>query len=71
MAAAMQRPSDNAVDSKTAQGQAVEGVRGSQVATQGPTQFAQGQNSAADTGEAVYVIGCCGFVVHRARRRSS
>ncbi|OJA11179.1 hypothetical protein AZE42_10585, partial [Rhizopogon vesiculosus] len=71
MAAAMQHPSDNAVDSQTAQGQAAEGVQGSQVATQGPTQFAEGKNSAADTGEPVYVIGCCGFVVHRACRSSS
>jgi len=69
MAAAM--PSDNAVDSQTVQGQAAEGIQGSQVGTQGPTQFAQGQNSAADTGEPVYVISCCGFIVHRARRGSS
>ncbi|OAX31435.1 hypothetical protein K503DRAFT_777577 [Rhizopogon vinicolor AM-OR11-026] len=71
MAAAMQRPSDNAVNRQTAQRQAAEGVQGSQVATQGPTQFTQGNNSAADTGEPAYFIVCCGFVVHRARRSSS
>ncbi|OJA11386.1 hypothetical protein AZE42_09045 [Rhizopogon vesiculosus] len=55
MAAAMQHPSDNAVNSQTAQRQAAAGVQGSRVATQGPTQFAQGNNSAADTVEPVFI----------------
>jgi len=70
MAAALQQVNGNAVDGQTSQGQAVVGVQGSQVATQGPlTQIAQGQHSTADTGEPVFAIGCCGFVFHLARRR--
>ncbi|OAX37399.1 hypothetical protein K503DRAFT_866892 [Rhizopogon vinicolor AM-OR11-026] len=70
MAAALQQASGNTVDGQTSQGQAAAGVQESQVATQGPTsQIAQGQHPAADTGEPVFAIGCCGFVVHLARRR--
>jgi hypothetical protein len=37
---------------------------------QGPSaHITQGQNFAAGTDEPSYVIGCCGFVVHRVRRR--
>jgi hypothetical protein len=46
------------------------------VVLQGPQQgpsahITQGQNSAAGADESSYVIGCCGFVVHRVRPRST
>jgi len=50
---AMQHAGGNVVDSPASQCQLAEG--------------AQGQTSAADTGEPEYVIGCCGLVAHRAR----
>jgi hypothetical protein len=41
-----------------------------QVPQQGPSaHIVQGQNSAAGTDEPLYVITCCGFIVHRARPR--
>ena len=55
--AAMQHASGNAVDSAVSPGQVVTG--------------AQGPTSPADTGELEYVIGCCGFIVNRARPRPS
>ncbi|OJA20963.1 hypothetical protein AZE42_12890, partial [Rhizopogon vesiculosus] len=70
MAAALQQPSGNAISGQTSPGQAVVGVQVSQVATLGsPAQIVQGQHSAADTGEPVFVIGCCGLVFHLARHR--
>jgi hypothetical protein len=47
---------------------------GTAVVVQGPQQessahIAQGQNSAAGADESSYVIGCCGFAVHRVRPR--
>jgi hypothetical protein len=55
--AAMQHASGNAVDSAVSPGQLVAG--------------GEGQTSTADTGELEYVIGCCGFIVYRARPRPS
>jgi len=51
----MQHANGNVVDSPASQGQLV--------------AEAQNQISAVDTGELEYMIGCCGFIVHRARPR--
>jgi len=53
----MQHACGNVVDNTASQGQLATG--------------AQEQTSATDTGELEYVIGCCGFIVHRARSRPS
>jgi hypothetical protein len=43
-----------------------------QVPQQGPsTHIAHGQNSAAGTDEPLYVMRCCGFIVHRVRPRAT
>ncbi|KAG0694785.1 WD40-repeat-containing domain protein [Suillus ampliporus] len=69
-AAAMQCTSDKKADNSTQQGQDAAGEQGSQVSTQGrPTATAQGPNSADDTRESSYAIGCCGFYLDFGRRR--
>ncbi|KAJ8583090.1 hypothetical protein M405DRAFT_867314 [Rhizopogon salebrosus TDB-379] len=70
VAAAMQY----AADSRTSQGPAAAGAQGSEFCTQGqpvsqPTQPVQ--NSSPCIHEPSYEIGCCGFVLHLARRRST
>jgi hypothetical protein len=70
VAAAMQY----AADSRTSQGPAAAGAQGSEFCTQGqpasqPTQPVQ--NSSPCMHEPSYEIGCCGFVLHLARRRST
>jgi hypothetical protein len=74
VAAAMQYAIDHAADSRTSQGQAAAGAQGSEFCTQGqpasqPTQPVQ--NSSPCIHEPSYEIGCCGFVVYLARRRST
>ncbi|KAJ8587623.1 WD40 repeat-like protein [Rhizopogon salebrosus TDB-379] len=74
VAAAMQYAIDHAADSQTSQGQAAAGAPGSEFCTQGqpasqPTQPVQ--NSSPCIHEPSYEIGCCGFVLHLARRRST
>ena len=73
MAAAMQYAIDRAADSRTSQGQAAAGAQGSELCTQGqpaqqPTQPVQ--NYSPYIREPSHEIGCCGFVLHLACRRS-
>jgi hypothetical protein len=73
-AAAMQYVIDHAVDSQTSQGQAATRAQGSEFCTQEqpasqPTQSVQ--NSSPCIHEPSYEIGCCGFVLHLARCRST
>jgi hypothetical protein len=71
MAAAMQQAGGNAGDSSTSQGQAVAGAQDSHVHTMGQPSHAT-QNSSTDAGEpSSHEIGCCGFVINIARRRST
>ncbi|KAJ8587587.1 hypothetical protein M405DRAFT_843093, partial [Rhizopogon salebrosus TDB-379] len=74
VAAAMQYAIDHAADSQTSQGQAAAVAQGSEVCTQGqpalqPAQHVQNSSPCAD--EPSYKIGCCGFVLHLACRRST
>jgi hypothetical protein len=73
MAAAMEQAGGNAGDGSTSQGQAMAGAQGSQVHTTGQTSHAtQLQSSATDAGKpSSYEMGCCGFVVNLACRRSA
>ena len=65
----MQQADDNSADSPTSQGHVV-GVQGSPVNMQSPpTRITQGHTSAADTGDELYVIGCCGLRLHLTRPR--
>jgi hypothetical protein len=74
VAEAVQYAIDHAADSRTSQGQAAAGTPSSEFCTQGqpasqPTQPVR--NSSPCIHEPSYEIGCCGFVLHLACRRST
>jgi len=65
----MPQADGNSAHSPTPQGPVV-GVQCPPVNMQRPpTRITQEHSSAADTGDELYVIGCCGLRLHLTRRR--